>query len=118
MLLKRFSLIEEKPDLIGITSGMTYWYPGVFKLIEITKKFFQGIPIILGGIYATLCYDHAKKHSGADIVFKSGIELDAAKLISELTQFPNPQSALICYHILPSTLVGEETESGSFPEER
>jgi hypothetical protein len=72
---------------------MTYWYPGVFKLIEITKKFFQGIPIILGGIYATLCYDHAKKHSGADIVFKSGIELDAAKLISELTQFPNPQSA-------------------------
>jgi len=93
LLLKRFSLIEEKPDLIGITSGMTYWYPGVFKLIEITKKFFQGIPIILGGIYATLCYDHAKKHSGADIVFKSGNELDAAKLISELTQFPIPQSA-------------------------
>ncbi len=87
LLLKRFSLIEEKPDLIGITSGMTYWYPGVFKLIEITKKFFQGIPIILGGIYATLCYDHAKKHSGADIVFKSGNELDAAKLISELTDF-------------------------------
>src|SRR4030067_2307981 len=48
MLLKRLSLIEEKPDLIGVTSGMTYWYPGVFKLIEITKKFFQGIPIILG----------------------------------------------------------------------
>lgn len=86
LLLKRFSLIEEKPDLIGITSGMTYWYPGVFKLIEITKKFFQGIPIILGGIYATLCYDHAKKHSGADIVFKSGNELDALTLIADLTK--------------------------------
>ncbi len=92
LLLKRFSLIEEKPDLIGITSGMTYWYPGVFKLIEITKKFFQGIPIILGGIYATLCYNHAKKHSGADIVLKSGNEFDAVKLISELTQFSIPQS--------------------------
>jgi len=96
MLLKRLSFIEEKPDLIGITSGMTYWYTGVFKLIEITKKFFQGIPIILGGIYATLCYEHAKKYSGADIVFKSGNEWDALKLISELTdtdmEFRNKQS--------------------------
>jgi len=87
MLLKRLSFIEEKPDLIGITSGMTYWYPGLFKVIEITKKLFQGVQIILGGIYATLCYEHAKKHSGVDIVFKSGNEFDAIKLISELTGF-------------------------------
>jgi len=66
---------------------MTYWYPGLFKLIEITNKLFQDVPIILGGIYATLCYEHAKKHSGADIVFKSGDEFDAIKLISELTGF-------------------------------
>ncbi len=85
MLLKRLSFIEEKPDLIGITSGMTYWYPGVFKIIEITKKFFHGVPIILGGIYAALCYEHAKKHSGADIVFKSGNEWEALALISKLT---------------------------------
>jgi hypothetical protein len=31
MLLKRLSLIEEKPDLIGVTSGMTYWYPEYLK---------------------------------------------------------------------------------------
>ncbi|MCJ7747611.1 MAG: cobalamin B12-binding domain-containing protein [Desulfobacterales bacterium] len=43
MLLKRLSFLEEKPDLIGITSGMTYWYPGVFKVIEITKNLFQGV---------------------------------------------------------------------------
>jgi len=85
MLLKRLSFIEEKPDLIGITSGMTYWYPGLFKVIEITKKLFQGVPIILGGIYATLCCEHAKKHSGADIVFKREGELEALKLIAELT---------------------------------
>jgi len=94
MLLKRLSFIEEKPDLIGITLGMTFWYPGVFKIIEITKKFFQDVPIILGGIYATLCYEHAKRYSGADIVFKGGNEWEAVKLISELTQFPIPQSAI------------------------
>jgi len=86
MLLKRFSFIEE-PDLIGITSGMTYWYPGVFKIIEMAKKFFKDVPIILGGIYTALCYEHAKKYSGADIVFKGGNEWEALKLISQLTNY-------------------------------
>ena len=86
ILLKRLSFLEE-PDLICVTSGMTYWYPGVFKLIEITKKFFKGVPIILGGIYATLCYEHAKKHSGVDIVFNGRGEFEVLKLISDLTNF-------------------------------
>jgi radical SAM superfamily enzyme YgiQ (UPF0313 family) len=90
ILLKRLSSIEEKPDLIGITSGMTYWYPGVFKLIEITRELFQGTPIIIGGIYATLCFEHALKYSGADVVFKSGDEWDVLKLISELTNYKLP----------------------------
>ncbi len=95
ILLKRLLLLEEKPDLIGITSGMTYWYPGVFKLIEITKNIFKEIPVLLGGIYATLCHDHAQKRSGADIVFKYGNEREALKLISNLThtEFRNPNSA-------------------------
>jgi radical SAM superfamily enzyme YgiQ (UPF0313 family) len=86
ILLKRLSFLEE-PDLIGVTSGMTYWYPGVLNLIEITRKFFKKAPIILGGIYATLCYEHAKKHSGVDIVFNGRGELEAIKLIAELTNF-------------------------------
>ena len=101
MLLKRFSFIEEKPDLIGITSGMTYWYPGVFKVIEITRDFFDKVPIILGGIYATLCYEHAQKYSGVDIVFNGRGELEVLKLISDLTgfeirlsEFRNSQSAI------------------------
>jgi radical SAM superfamily enzyme YgiQ (UPF0313 family) len=87
MLLKRFSMIEEKPDIIGITSGMTYWYPGIFKLIEITKGFFEKVPIILGGVYATLCSEHAEKHSGVDIVFNGTGESEVLKLVSDLTGF-------------------------------
>ena len=86
LLLKRLSFPVE-PDLICVTSGMTYWYRGAFKIIEITRKLFPKVPIILGGIYATLCYEHAKKHSGVDIVFKGGNELEAVRLISELTDF-------------------------------
>jgi len=87
MLLKRFSILEEKPDIIGVTSGMTYWYPGIYKVIEITKKLFNNIPIILGGIYAALCYEHAKKYSDVDIVFKGNDELEVLKLIYDLTGF-------------------------------
>ncbi len=53
------------PDLILVTSMMTYWYPGVFEVIKITKHAFPSVPIVLGGIYATLCPEHALK-SGAD----------------------------------------------------
>jgi radical SAM superfamily enzyme YgiQ (UPF0313 family) len=49
----------------------------------------------LGGVYATLCSEHARKHSGADIVFEGSEELEALKLIADLTSFklrtPNPE---------------------------
>jgi len=74
----------EKPDLIGISSGMTYWYPGVFKVIKIVKEFFNKVPILLGGIYATLCYEHAIKYSGADHLIQARGELEVSRIISEL----------------------------------
>lgn len=55
------------PDIILVTSMMTYWYPGVFEAIELSKRCFPGVPVILGGIYATLCTEHAHL-SGADYV--------------------------------------------------
>ncbi len=100
MMLKKLSLPEE-PDLICVTSGMTYWYPGVFKVIEIIKEIFNNIPVVLGGIYATLCDAHAKKYSGADIIFKGRGELEVLKLVCnltgfevDLTEFRNPNSKI------------------------
>ena len=61
-----------RPDLILVTSLMTYWYPGPFRVIEIVKKAFRDTPVILGGIYATLCHEHATENSGADYVFAGG----------------------------------------------
>jgi radical SAM superfamily enzyme YgiQ (UPF0313 family) len=46
---------------------MTYWYPGVFDVISMVKDIFPAVPVILGGIYATLCRDHAQL-AGADHV--------------------------------------------------
>ena len=52
-------LQHEKTDLVLVTSMMTYWYPGVFEAIKIIRDIMPGVPILLGGKYATLCQDHA-----------------------------------------------------------
>jgi radical SAM superfamily enzyme YgiQ (UPF0313 family) len=57
-----------RPDVILVTTGMTYWYPGVQETIKHCRDIFQDVPVVLGGIYATLCQDHAEAFSGADRV--------------------------------------------------
>ncbi|RJR40191.1 MAG: radical SAM protein [Deltaproteobacteria bacterium] len=57
-----------KPDAILVTSLMTYWYPGVQAAILSAQEQFPGTPVIMGGIYATLCPEHARAHSAADMV--------------------------------------------------
>ena len=57
-----------KPDLILVTSIMTYWAPGVKETIRTIRKVHPDPPVVLGGIYAGLCRDHAEKHAGADRV--------------------------------------------------
>jgi radical SAM superfamily enzyme YgiQ (UPF0313 family) len=66
---------------------MTYWYPGVQETIAYIRKVFSDIPIVLGGIYATLWPDHARKISGADQVVEGMAEADILALVKEYTGF-------------------------------
>lgn len=59
-------------DGIYITSGMTYWYPGVQRAIQLLRERVTATPVTLGGIYATLCREHAIAASGADAVWSGG----------------------------------------------
>jgi radical SAM superfamily enzyme YgiQ (UPF0313 family) len=56
------------PDAVLMTCGMTYWYPGVQAAIELVRRRFGRVPVVLGGIYASLCPEHAASQSGADAV--------------------------------------------------
>ncbi len=58
----------KNPSAILVTSLMTYWYPGVLEAIERAHEVHPHVPVILGGTYARLCEDHAKRFSGADRV--------------------------------------------------
>lgn len=71
-----------RPDAILVTSGMTYWYPGVQETIREAKNIFPDVPVMLGGIYATLMTDHAQLYSGADQVISGQFENGIVKLIT------------------------------------
>ncbi|MBW1725609.1 MAG: cobalamin B12-binding domain-containing protein, partial [Deltaproteobacteria bacterium] len=47
-----------RPDLVLMTSMMTYWYPGIQETIAVLKEVFPDVAIVLGGIYASLCPEH------------------------------------------------------------
>ena len=73
-----------KPAAVVVTCLMTYWYPGVFALIKIIREIMPDVPILLGGIYATLCHEHAVKHAGADEIIAGAGEVSLLDLIERI----------------------------------
>ena len=58
---------KQAPNLIYVTSLFTWSWREVHEAVEHYKKMFPRVPVWLGGIYASLLPDHARK-SGADYV--------------------------------------------------
>ncbi len=81
----------EKPDAILITSGMSYWYLGVKKAVEIIREYFKDVPIFLGGIYATLMPEHARTLPGITYVVPGHGENIILKILGEYFDIPYRQ---------------------------
>ncbi len=73
----------QKPDVVFITSTMTYWYPGAFEMIKILRQEFSDVPIVLGGLFSTLCKEYAVKNSGADLVIPGNAETELPKFLKD-----------------------------------
>ena len=80
-------LKQDQPDLVLVTSLMTYWYPGVHETIEIIKSIFSKTPLVLGGIYARLCREHAQRHSNADEIAIEAAEKNLFSIVYHYTGF-------------------------------
>jgi len=85
-----------QPDLIFVTSLMSYWYPGVKETITYLKQVFPATPILLGGIYASLWFPHAQKVCGATEVISHYGEIKLASLFQKYlgTDIPLPFNPL------------------------
>lgn len=76
--------ISHSPEAILMTTGMTYWYPGVMDAMKIVREVFPDAPIIIGGTYVTLCPLHAVT-LGADYVLSGHAERKVLGLLHDLT---------------------------------
>jgi len=68
---KRYGISEEnlmhrlataaRPDIICVGSGMTYWIDGLAGTVSTVRKIFPDIPLVIGGVAATLIPQILKK---------------------------------------------------------
>ena len=77
-----------RPDVILVTSFMTYWYPGVKRAVELCRQHFPGVPILLGGIYATLLPEHARRVIQPDVLITGPGEEQVAQLLADWLNEP------------------------------
>ena len=84
--LKRYGMSEPRmrealqsappPDLVLITSIMTYWYHGAKETATLVREVFPTSRIVVGGIYPSLCHEHAAANlKDADLIL-SHTEMD------------------------------------------
>ncbi len=81
----------EPPDIIGVTSGMTYWYGGVAEAVEAVRRVFPGVPVALGGIYATLSAEHAERVVRPDYLVRGPGEKAMAQIAAEVQGCAAPE---------------------------
>ena len=122
--LKRYGMTDEQlrralrsvpvPDLILITSIMTYWYEGAKETASLARELFPSAVVVVGGIYPSLCYEHAistirdadlvLRHTDIDLLYRY-IEQDLAfplpfrPGLHDLAHLPYP--ALDLYDSIP-----------------
>lgn len=61
-------------DLALISSGMSYWYPGVEELSRNLKRIMPELPLYVGGVYASLLPEHCRSLEGVDGVLAGSLD--------------------------------------------
>ena len=84
--LVKGKVITDRPDKIFVTSLFTWKWRAVWDAIRFYQSRFPDVEIVLGGIYASLMPDHAKK-SGAKI--HTGLYQDAEYLLPAYDLVPD-----------------------------
>lgn len=82
------------PDEIWISAIMTYWWESVRDLTARLKRRFPRSTIILGGIYPTLCPEHAAQYTSADLVVVGEVK-EANNLWPDLALYTTPPAYAI-----------------------
>ena len=58
------------PDLVMVTSVFTYWSGYVKEAVQFSKKNLPSVPVVVGGIFASLMPEKCKEYTGCDYVHR------------------------------------------------
>jgi len=72
-LEERLRGLDTPPTHVYVTSGMTYWWKSTKDVIRLVKRIFPRSEVLLGGIYPTLCPQHADANTEADIIVEGEV---------------------------------------------
>ncbi len=92
-----------RPDAVLVGTMMTYWYPAVADCIKSIKNVFPDVPVLAGGVYATLCYDHAAACTGADHIVPGPFNSSAVKTLEAIIHKPLLPLQMIQSPALPAS---------------
>lgn len=79
---------KANPTEIWIGSGLTYYWESIKDIVRICRDELPNTPILLGGIYPTLCPEHANKHIAPDYLHMGALE-DIDNLFPDYSVDPN-----------------------------
>lgn len=71
-----------KPDMIFVGTGMTYWFSGVINTVSVIRSVFPDLPVILGGISATLMPEIARKELPDCSIFPGSLFMHTKRFAS------------------------------------
>jgi hypothetical protein len=66
--------LTPSPDAVLIGTGMTYWYPGAVAAAHMVRSIWPHTLIIAGGVYASLCPEHARGQDCFDLILPGPLE--------------------------------------------
>jgi pyruvate-formate lyase-activating enzyme len=83
-VFERLLAASPRPDAILVTTGMTYWYTGVAETLAKLRQVFPKVPVVVGGIYATLCAEHARRVLEPEALVQGPAENTVVNVVNEL----------------------------------
>ena len=89
----------DEPEFVLISTGMTYWYPGVKEVVEITREMFPRAKIVLGGTYSSIIPEHAKEVINPEHIFTDTARLFEFMGVNKPPLNAHPDWGF--YHYLP-----------------
>ncbi|ADK80006.1 Radical SAM domain protein [Sediminispirochaeta smaragdinae DSM 11293] len=103
-MLRSLLLDGPSPDVVFIASGMTYWYQGIAEVAALCRSLWQDIPIVVGGVYASLLPDHCNALPGVDLAIVGSPDTGSgaerlARLLRERA-LPVPEGAVPLFPLM------------------